>query len=502
MRVMARFVSWIAMGIGLTTVCAAQQPPEPAAGGTDVQQLRSELASTRSDLQQCRQAIAELREQLRAIQQQLGTPVQEKATAPAAQFPTLADINQQPAQAEAQSDQDLTAAKVAEFEQTKVESASRYKVRLSGMVLMNTYTNFGNVDITDLPNLAFRRGTGSTGGNAGATLRQTAVGLQVTGPIIAGARTSADLDFDFYGGIPRANYGVTMGVVRMRTARARFDWRNWSIIAGQDTPFFSPQSPTSFASLAEPALSWSGNLWVWQPQIRAERRWSVSERSNLTWSFGILNTVTEEFPDATFNRRPDPAESSRVPGIGTHLGWSGNVLAQGASFGFGGYYGRQSWGFGKDIDSWLVSGDFNLPIARTLALSGEIYRGQALGGLGGGIWSSALFDGDPDLAATHILPLNDVGGWAQLKFKPLAKLEFNAVAGAANPLSRDLEFFPKPRNYAFTPLARNQTLLFNSIYYVRSNLLFALEYRHLRTYTLSGTKNSADHINFSIGVSF
>ena len=495
-------VSFMAMVVVLTATSVAQKSPETPAAGSDVQQLRGELAATRSDLQQCRQEIAALRDQLKAIQQQLGTP----AAAPKAagtQFPTLADVNKQPAQSEAQSpDQDLVAAKVAEFEQTKVETASKYKVRLSGMVLMNTFTNIGNVDVTDLPNLAFRSGAGTTGGDAGATLRQTAVGLQLTGPIVAGARTSADLDFDFYGGIPRANYGVTMGVVRMRTARARFDWRNWSIIAGQDTPFFSPQSPTSYASLAEPAFSWSGNLWVWQPQIRAERRWSISERSNVTWAFGILNTVTEEFPDSTFNRRPDPAESSRVPGLGTHIGWRGSALGQDASVGLGGYYGRQSWGFGKDIDSWLVSGDFNLPISRTLALSGEIYRGQAIGGLGGGIWTSALFDGNPDLAGTRIRPLNDVGGWSQLKFKPLAQLEFNAAAGAANPLSKDLEFFATPRNYAFTPLARNQTLLFNSIYHARSNLLFALEYRHLRTYALTGTKNSADHINFSIGVSF
>lgn len=499
-------VAAMALVFFLTAACGAQQVPDPARGTNDVQQLRSELASTRTDLQQCKQELAELREQLRAIQQQLGTPAQVKPAAPAGaeQFPTLADINRQPAASmEGQSsDQDLVAAKVAEYEQTKVESASKYKVRLSGMVLMNTWTNAGNVDVTDLPNLAFRHGAGATSGDSGASLRQSAIGLQLTGPIIAGARTSADIDFDFFGGIPRANYGVTMGVARMRTARARFDWRNWSIIAGQDTPFFSPLSPTSYASLAEPALSWSGNLWVWQPQIRAERRWSISDRSNFTWSFGILDTVTEELPDSTFNRRPDPADSSRVPGFATHLGWSGSARGQDASVGLGGYYGRQSWGFGKDIDSWLISGDFNLPIVRTVALSGEIYRGQAIGGLGGGIWSSAVFDGDPDIAGTHIRPLNDVGGWTQLKFKPVEKLEFNAVAGAANPLSKDLEFFAKPRNYAFTPLARNQTLMFNSIYHVRSNLLFALEYRHLRTYTLSGTKNSADHVNFTIGVSF
>lgn len=504
MILFSRLTPPVAAVLWMVATCTAQQaPPSP-----EVQQLRAELAATQSEMQHYKQDLADLREQLRAVQQHLGMPSQ---AAPATeskpvgtQFPTLADVAKEPApaQAPASSDQDLLAAKVAEYEQTKVESVSKYKVRLSGMVLMNTYTNFGNVDVTDLPNLAFRRSAGATGGDAGATLRQTSLGLQVTGPTVAGARTSADVDVDFYGGIPQANYGASMGVVRLRTARARLDWRHWSVIAGQDSPFFSPLSPTSYASIAEPALSWSGNLWVWQPQIRAERRWNTSEKSTVAWSFGIIDPLSEEPPDQLFNRRTDPGEATRVPGFASHLSWTADVHGRSATAGVGGYYGRQDWGFGKRIDAWAVTADFDLPFTKWLALSGEVYRGQALGGFGGGIWASAVFDGNPDLAATHILPLNDIGGWSQLKFKPVTKLEFNAVAGTANPFSRDLHFFAKPRTYAFTPLARNQTLLFNSIYHPRSNLLFALEYRHLRTYGLAGTKNTADHVNLSIGVSF
>jgi len=394
------------------------------------------------------------------------------------------------------------AAKVAEYEQTKVESASKYKVKLSGMILMNAYTNIGNVDVTELPNRAFRRSGEATSGDTGATLRQTTVGLQVTGPTLAGARSSADIDLDFYGGIPQASYGATMGILRLRTARARLDWRDWSVVAGQDVPFFSPLSPTSYASVAEPALSWSGNLWVWLPQIRAERRWNVAERSNLAWSFGLVDPLSEERPSSQFNRHADPGEATRIPGMASHFGWNGALRGGAATAGVGGYFGKQDWGYHKRIDSWLVTADFDLPFARWIALSGEIYRGQALGGLGGGIWASALFDDDPDLPGTNIAALGDVGGWSQLKIKPADKWEFNTTVGAANPLSADLRTFANPRTYAFTPLSRNQTFLLNSIYRPRSNLLFALEYRHLRTYGLSGTKNTADHLNFSVGVSF
>ena len=89
-----------------------------------------------------------------------------------------------------------------------------------------------------------------------------------------------------------------------------------------------------------------------------------------------------------------------------------------------------------------------------------------------------------------------------MKVKPAGKLEFNIAAGAANPFSKDLESFAAARNYSFTALARNQTVLVNSIFRPRSNLLFGLEYRRLRTYGLTGSKNTADHVNLSIGVSF
>lgn len=507
MNFLKRLVALLVVAF-IAASCAGQSQPPATASADELEQLKSSLAATRSELQETRQEMKELREQVRALQQQMTSSgaktAQAPNQAPETQFPTLGDVeaNQPAPQSQTSPDQDLLAAKVAEFEQTKVESASKYKVRISGMVLMNTYDNQGAVDITDLPNLAHQVAAGDSGGDFGATFRQTTVGLQVTGPNLAGAKTSADLDVDFYGGIPHAHYGVIMGALRMRTARLRLDWPKWSIIAGQDSPFFSPLSPTSYASLAEPAFSWSGNLWVWVPQIRAERRWTTSEHSNLALTFGILDPLSEVTPDATFNRHPDPGEASRTPAFATHLGWNGSAAGVPATLGFGGYFAKQNWGFDKRVNSWLVSGDFDIPIGRFLAMSGEVYRGQAIGGLGGGIWTSALFDGDPDTAGTHILPLNDIGGWTQLKVKPVERLEFNLAAGAANPFARDLEFFTAARTYSSTPLARNQTLLLNSIFRPRSNLLLGLEYRRLRTYSLAGGKSEASHVNLSIGVSF
>jgi hypothetical protein len=494
-------------------VCA-QSPPAAGVSAAELQAqvdaLRSSLGDTRAELERSQQEVANLRQRLEELEARLGgsTGKPTPQTAPSPTYPTLEDaLKEQPSvppgdAGATQEREDLLAARIEEQNQTKVESGSRYKVKLSGLVLMNAYSNRGAVDNTDLPGLALPRAPGQTNGDSGATLRQTLLGLEVTGPKFAGASTAADVQMDFFGGFPTYQYAVTSGLARLRVARASLDWPSTKLVIGQDTPFFSPLSPTSYASVGEPAFSWAGNLWVWTPQIRVERRWSLSESSGLTLQAGILDPLTEYFLDTEFDRTPTQGESSRQPALATHLAWKGNMWAHPATIGVGGYYERQAYGFGRNVDSWAATADWDLPIGRWFALSGEFFRGRALGGLGGGVWNSIVANGDPDLAATRIAGLNTVGGWSQFKIKPVSKLEFNVAAGADNPLASDLRIFPNPMGSNFPPFARNQSLFANSIYRPRSNLILALEYRRLRTYSPNDTKFTADHVNLAIGVAF
>jgi len=57
-----------------------------------------------------------------------------------------------------EEDQQLLQAKVDEQHQTKVESASKYRVKLSGLALLNLFGNSGTVDNLDVPNLALPPG--------------------------------------------------------------------------------------------------------------------------------------------------------------------------------------------------------------------------------------------------------------------------------------------------------------------------------------------------------
>jgi len=126
--------------------------------------------------------------------------------------------------------------------------------------------------------------------------------------------------------------------------------------------FFLPLSPTSLASLAAPALSYSGNLWAWSPQVRIEHRVVISESSNLLLQAGILDPVSAEAVEASFDRLPTHGEQSGQPAYAARVAWSDRVFGQQMTVGIGGYYGRQNWGFGRTIDGWIGSTDLTLPL--------------------------------------------------------------------------------------------------------------------------------------------
>ncbi|MGD0417414.1 MAG: hypothetical protein ABSA80_18795 [Terriglobales bacterium] len=504
-----------------------------------VRELQAAVAGMRSDWQRARLETAELRRELDAVRGGTGsqnavfgdalvtseTPSSEAAarsfqdsTQSVLQNGAPQDEKQDQKQnqkgdqkkleraATLEEEYQLLSGKVDDQYQTKVESASKYRLRLSGIVLMNLVSNQGVVDSMYLPTLAYARPAGDSGGSFGATLLQSEIGFEAFGPSVAGAKTRADLQLDLAGGFPAVPNGINSGLMRLRTGTMRMDWTNTSVVVGQDNIFFSPNSPTSFASLAIPALSAAGNLWGWIPQIRVEHRVSVGEESSLIFQGGILDPVSGEVPtpppSGGYYPQAGPGEASRQPAYGTRIAWTRNIFGQPLRVGAGGFYSRQDYGFGRNVDGWAGMTDIELPLNRQFSLSGEFYRGRALGGLYGGIGRSVLFSGDPASASTEVQPLNSVGGWAQLKYRPANKWEFNAAFGMDNPYASDLKYFPYAQAYGDPTLARNQGSFVNMIYRPRSDLLFSAEYRHLTTYSLTDGSNSAGQLNLMMGVLF
>jgi hypothetical protein len=140
-----------------------------------------------------------------------------------------------------------------------------------------------------------------------------------------------------------------------------------------------------------------------------------------------------------------------------------------------------------------------VPLYSRLEFSGELYRGLAAGGIGGGIGQSVLFGSNP--YGPDFRPLNSAGGWSQLKLIAGPKLEFNGAFGMDSPFSRDIHALSWPVSYYPQLLTNNKSEMANVIFRPRSDLLFSGEYRHLRTSTIGAT-NAADQVNVVMGVMF
>jgi len=526
----ARFTGlWLLL---MSLPARAQAPASvaaPAKGGTledsvqalagEVKELNTAIQELRAEVSRSRQETRELRVELQGALEKLSLSdltagagdrralgvSEARAITSQGPPPPSATGAETPTEARLgrlEEDQQLLEAKVDEQHQTKVESASKYRVKLSGIALLNLFGNSGTVDNQDLPSLALRRGAVATTGSVGATVRQSEIGLEVYGPTAAGAQTSANVNFDFMGGFSSVSNGVTNNLVRLRTATIRLDWTHTSLVGGQDTPFFSPLSPTSFASLGYPAFADAGNLWTWTPQVRVEHRLNLSDANHLLLQGGLLDPLSGEVPPLQFYRTPSSGEQSRTPAVGSRLAWTHGAGEHALTLGIGGYYSRQNFGAGRTNDAWAGTADWTVPLGNRFALTGEFYRGRGLGGLGAAQGRSVLFNGPQSNPTSAVGGLNVEGGWTQLKFMASETIEFNAAFGEDDPFDDDLHYFPAPTSFGYTSIAKNQNALFNVIYRPRSDLVFALEYRYLETGQISNPKNEAGTLNLSMGVLF
>ena len=491
--------------------------PELRALQEQVQQLSSSLREIRAQMENARSEAVELRQELkktddqvRALQDQLASAAKPGAGAGAqpSYAPQSRPQGAGPVEgrlAKLEEDQQLLSSKVDDQYQSKVESGSKYRVRLSGMALFNAFSARGATDNFDLPDYAMPRDPSEPNASFGASLRQSIIGLDVSGPEIAGAKTSGDIRADFFGGFPNTWNGVSAGIVRLRTAGLRMDWQNTSIVAGQYGPVFSPLTPTSLASVAYPAFASEGNLWAWTPQVYVEHRFPLSDQTTFSVQGGIMDPLSGEPPVDSFIRYQQAGEFGGRPAFDARFGLKSNLPAGPFSIGVGGYSAQQNWAFGRTIDSWAVTADWQLPLSHWVSVTGEFYRGRAIGGLGAAEGRSVAATGDPADPKTLVRALDSTGGWVQLKFMPTAKLEFNGAFGEDFSIPPILGPSAHGIGYALNPfssIARNQSGSVNGIYHLRSNLMFSLEYRRLRTANVQPGVASANQLSLSAATLF
>jgi hypothetical protein len=463
-------------------------------------QLTETLSQTEKMLDKSRAEIQALRSQLDALRAQTG------AASPSGAAPRPQDEGYGHSQDldAIREQQDAMQAEIKQHEQTKVETFSKYPLRLSGLILFNAFSNAGVVDDAQLPTIALPRIPGESHGSSGATLRQTLLTLDATGPRIAGARSSAEVSVDFFGGGSTNSYGYSSsaGLLRMRPTWVNLDWNKTTAQAGYTAPLISPLSPTSYATVAVPALTGSGNLWTWSPQLQVEQRIPITEQRTIGLEAGLIDPPSGYMSD----QLDSPVEASRHPGyegrISYRAGGSWKGVARPFALGVSGYSANQLYNSATQIHSWAVTGDWQFPIFKWFGLSGEAYRGRSLGGFGGGAYKDIFTGTDAVTGLTRTTGVATAGGWSQLKFIASSTLQANVAFGLDDAFSSNFDGFNLSATSG-TPLnARNHSVLGNLIYRPKSYLILSPEYRRIQTWPYNGAPNIANIFTITAGFEF
>ncbi len=137
----------------------------------EVRELRSAVVELRSEAGQYRAETEQLRRELQATHNP-GTQPEAATGSEAAPTDALEDRV-----TSLEESSQVLSSKVDDQYQTKIEAASKYRMRLSGIMLLNLFGNRGSVDNQDFPTWAIGSGANLPGRVLGASLRQSEVGL-------------------------------------------------------------------------------------------------------------------------------------------------------------------------------------------------------------------------------------------------------------------------------------------------------------------------------------
>jgi hypothetical protein len=326
---------------------------------------------------------------------------------------------------------------IKDLAQTKISSSQRFSMSLTGMFLFDSYLFTGPTSSGYFPTYS----TSPFGeSSAGATLRQSIIGLDFSGPRLPGdGRVHGSLSMDFFAQVENAQTGYD-DIFRIRRGIVSFDWKNRSVIVGQDKSLIAPLQPTSFAQVGIPPLSGAGNLWLWRPQVRYQERIPLSSATQATFEAGVLET-NERYSAAYLpgNAYIEPARPAIQGRFELQHNWSEETRIE---VGFGAH-ASESHVNGQSVPSRVFSIDALYKPLQKLELSGTIFYGKNFANLGGeppGV--TVRRDG-------AVIPIRGGAGWVQVALPVTSRLTFDVWAGRQANNSHDLNSYEIYRTLSY-----------------------------------------------------
>ncbi len=418
----------------------------------------------------------ELSNEVRELRQELASRSPAAPAEPQA-APTPAPAPAPPIDEQVQVNQH----RIEEQAQSKVESSQKFPLTITGMALFNAFLN-GRAN-NGQQDAFIASPADSTNTIGGGSLAQSILGLEFQGPrVFGGGQVNGSVYMDFFGGTSSSlNH-----LFRVRTGAIRIDWKNTSVMVGQDKPIIAPRDPDSLAEVAISPLTDAGNLWLWQPQMRVEQRFGLGTQSGVVAQLGVYQTSEPTLASRGGSNYSTLATSARPSLEGRFELWHkfGKVARVEIAPGF---HVSSTHVFGYSIPSRLFALDWLIQPAAKFRFTGSFFNGQNAAGLGGLRQGFTFFN--PEL----IVPVHAAGGWGQFSYLATKRLTFNFFGGEENDRVADLLTGDIHRNFIYAG---------NAMYRIGPNLLLGLEASQARTFYVFEPNRLLNHYDLAVAYLF
>ena len=301
----------------------------------------------------------------------------------------------------------------------EVKVSSKYNINIYGKIKFDGIYDTNNMGRDDFIVYVPKNADGKD--RATFNVRDTRLGIAVTGPSLNGWKASGRFESDFYGSDPSST-----GQLRIRLAYIDMEKEGTGIRVGQDWNQIAALNPTTvdFA-----IMGYNGNLWNRVPQ--------VTLRQKLGAGFdGLLTVYRGKWSD-------DGSGSAvgtqiQMPWIGGKIGYAGKLIDpdKNAYISLDGAV-RNGQAGDNDVTPYVAALELKLPIMLVEQGLGFEYFHNGLSG------NYGAFN-----AAGHAI--RTYGGWLQASVKPIKDVTLNVGYGLDDPKNADVgsDFFQRSQ-YAF-----------------------------------------------------
>ena len=475
-----------ALRIALIVCLLMPFTPLPA----DAQTVEDQLRQMQSEIRTLREELDIVKDELRRSKNAV-YPVRVASTSLAGVLPAEPEPAAAPAAGPAQEpQQDLSAAEalpliqaqLLEQAQSKVETNSKFAMKIFGTIASNTFMNTGEPNWMDLGNVVAAVPAGLPPGSFSSSLRQSRIGAMVDGPTLRGMKTSAFLALDFFGGSPNFQTGETFGLPRLLYAFMRVEGKKTAFEIGHDHMILAPKDPTSLTGMSFPILFRAGNLYLRAPQLRAEQVLASGRAGELRIVGGVMAPIGGDFSTTTYLFVPPSlaGERSRRPAVQSRISWrdrpAGPYELPKWEFGVSGHYGKERYLTGLR-PSKAIALDFDASAGR-FGIGGEFFAGENIDQFGASL---------AQIGRSH-------GGFAEARLAVTRKMSLNGGYGT--------DRLYDVTKFAGLTLSRNASFFANTIYKLTPEFGMSLEWRKLQTTPLRGNMRTNNHFDLTFAYSF